>query len=263
VICLNKNNLFTKIILFYLSIFALIKTVQLLKIRKVFGIENYLVYSFLLYFSFLLLCITYITITNFSYSVFAKGKTEFKNIFVLLLIGLSLQFLGGILGNIVRIITNKDIVREVVPTLTQYPFYLVFLDTCVIAPFVEETIFRGIIFGELLKITNPKTAIIISGIMFGAFHMNWTQFSYATLLGIVYSYIVYISKSVYPTIFLHMFANSTGVFAMYLINYFNKVKGYSLNNTSRITLSMIIIVILIFTPIFIFGLLNLKKQVEA
>lgn len=82
---------------------------------------------------------------------------------------------------------------------------MIFL-TVVIAPIMEELIFRKL----LLDRVNPigeGISILLSGMLFGALHGNLQQFFYATLLGMLLAFIyLKTGKIIYPILF-HMLVN--------------------------------------------------------
>lgn len=83
------------------------------------------------------------------------------------------------------------------------------------APIVEEMMFRGAIQGYLMRrCYNPWTGIIIAAIIFGAIHMNPQQIVYATLLGIIFGWIYYRTRSLLPVIVGHVLNNSVAVASM-------------------------------------------------
>ena len=88
-----------------------------------------------------------------------------------------------------------------------------FLMVAVAAPFLEETLFRGIILKALLKKYNPYMAILISAIAFGIFHMNPWQFLYATVLGLFLGYMYWKTRSLFYPVIIHMILNGTAFFA--------------------------------------------------
>ena len=57
------------------------------------------------------------------------------------------------------------------------------LDLCVIAPVLEETVFRGIVLGALLPLLAPRSALWTSSLMFAALHLTPLSFVHHTLLG--------------------------------------------------------------------------------
>jgi membrane protease YdiL (CAAX protease family) len=64
------------------------------------------------------------------------------------------------------------------------------------------------------RCSNPWTGIIIAAIIFGAIHMNPQQIVYATLLGIIFGWIYYRTRSLLPVIVGHVLNNSVAVASM-------------------------------------------------
>lgn len=106
------------------------------------------------------------------------------------------------------------------------------LNSLLFAPIFEEIMFRGVILKGYLKHYNPKKAIIISSLLFGFLHFNFTtpiQFIGATFSGFVFGYIFYYTKSVGMTIILHFIYNLMGVLSSILRNNYgnNEIKKIS------------------------------------
>ena len=79
-----------------------------------------------------------------------------------------------------------------------------FITVCVLAPIFEEILFRGIILkGMLNHKVSPIYAIMISGLIFGLAHLNPWQFVGAGLLGAIFGYVYYRTKSLILPIILH------------------------------------------------------------
>lgn len=62
------------------------------------------------------------------------------------------------------------------------------------APIIEEIVFRGIVFKSLKKVSPVWVAIIVSSVLFGAYHMNIVQAIYASCMGIAAA-IIYEKKN--------------------------------------------------------------------
>ena len=89
------------------------------------------------------------------------------------------------------------------------------LSMALVAPLVEEMMFRGAIQGYLMRrCSNPWTAIVASALVFGVIHMNPVQVVYATLLGLVLGWIYYRTRSLLPVIAGHVLNNSVAVASM-------------------------------------------------
>lgn len=84
-----------------------------------------------------------------------------------------------------------------------------------VAPAIcEELIFRGILFNEYKKSTSIKTLVLMNGLLFGLFHMNIQQFSYAFIFGVLSAIVVYLTDSIYPSILMHFLNNFISVIEM-------------------------------------------------
>ena len=66
----------------------------------------------------------------------------------------------------------------------------------IIAPLIEEIIFRGLIFNLLKKNMPVWAALIIQAFLFGLAHLNFIQGSYAFVLGIIMGLALMWSKSI-------------------------------------------------------------------
>lgn len=82
--------------------------------------------------------------------------------------------------------------------------------TVVIGPICEELCFRGLTFKSASKVMKPIPAILISSILFGAYHMNMLQGSYAFFLGLGLGYVMYKYDNLLITILIHIGFNLLG-----------------------------------------------------
>lgn len=89
----------------------------------------------------------------------------------------------------------------------------------ILAPLLEEVLFRGAIQGYLMRhFKKPWVAIIISALIFGIYHMNPVQVVYATLLGIVLGWIYYRTGNLLSVIVGHILNNSMATFSMLFLS---------------------------------------------
>lgn len=95
----------------------------------------------------------------------------------------------------------------------------------VIAPIVEELIFRGVIMSGFSRIYHPVFAIFFSALLFAFFHLNPWQFPAAFALGLILGWIRIRTGSVLACIAGHAIHNGL-VFLSVL--YFNDLKDLSI-----------------------------------
>ena len=78
----------------------------------------------------------------------------------------------------------------------------------ILAPIFEELIFRKVLVDRLSKY-GSFIAIVVSGLFFGLFHGNFSQFFFATMIGCLFAFLYLKTGKVYLTIILHMMVNLT------------------------------------------------------
>ena len=81
----------------------------------------------------------------------------------------------------------------------------------VIAPIVEETLFRGVLLGSLKTYCGPWTAIIVSAAIFSALHLELLGFVPRFVLGIGLGYLYIKHNSIFPSVAFHGFNNLLAV----------------------------------------------------
>lgn len=81
----------------------------------------------------------------------------------------------------------------------------------IIVPIFEEIFFRGVIYNELRKSMPLWIAIILQAVIFGVFHGNVIQGTYAFALALVFGLVYTKFKSIWTAIIIHMVINSSSV----------------------------------------------------
>ena len=79
---------------------------------------------------------------------------------------------------------------------------------CVLAPVLEEMLFRGVILRAFLHQYARPTAIGLSAVIFGAVHLNIYQFCVAFVLGLYLGWLYERTRSLVPCILFHAVYNS-------------------------------------------------------
>lgn len=82
-----------------------------------------------------------------------------------------------------------------------------YISVIILAPVLEETIFRGIILNGLLKTYSPQTAIVVSASIFAFVHLNPWQAIPAFLGGLLMGWMYWKTNSIIPGMILHFVNN--------------------------------------------------------
>lgn len=134
---------------------------------------------------------------------------------------------------------------------------LLVLYSVFLGPINEELLFRGVSLSHLCRAMPFWIANVIQAALFGIFHLNMLQGIYAFLLGLFFGYIRHVSKSIYPSMLLHIIYNFFACFLTGILFY---------NETSMflICFRFILAVMLPIAGTFIFltGIKNPQKQGE-
>ena len=110
-------------------------------------------------------------------------------LFMCLGLGYIFNFLGVFLDVFFSIFTGvpatdmnpvMDALDELTPGMVIY--------TCLIAPFMEEFIFRGVLLKKARRF-GDRTAVVFCAVMFGLMHGNLNQCLYAVVIGLILGYV--------------------------------------------------------------------------
>ena len=138
-----------------------------------------------------------------------------------LLMTFGLMFIGSMIGTMlttwIGILRGKPLVNNISELILNGNLWIIFICTVIIAPLGEEFIFRRLLIDRTRK-WGDRTAILLSSLMFGAFHLNLHQFFYAFLIGLVLGYVYLRTGKLRYAVSLHAAINLCGgVFIPWLI----------------------------------------------
>jgi membrane protease YdiL (CAAX protease family) len=87
-------------------------------------------------------------------------------------------------------------------------FWGSFVALVVVAPLTEELLFRGLILRGFLSRYTVRKSILVSAILFGAFHLNPWQFLGAVISGVLFGWWFVRTRSLLPCLFGHALNNA-------------------------------------------------------
>jgi len=98
---------------------------------------------------------------------------------------------------------------------------IMILASVISGPILEELIFRRVIFGSIIQTQNFLVAALVSSIMFGVIHLDFSHIILYTITGFIFAYLYYRTKRLLTSIIAHMLFN--GFVTLYQLNY-EKIK---------------------------------------
>ncbi len=141
-----------------------------------------------------------------------------KSLLIALPITFFLMTVGNYLGNFLSIYLSKGTAENAVATLAMDTNPIKILVMVILAPLIEEYVFRKQIIDRTL-VYGEKTAVLLSGLLFGLFHMNLFQFFYAFFIGLLLAYIYVRTGKLRYSIIIHCIINFFGsVVASFVIS---------------------------------------------
>ena len=122
---------------------------------------------------------------------------------------------------------------------------LLIISAGVVAPVIEETLFRGFLFGSLRKTVSTPCAIVLSGLIFGLVHMN----SVATILltaaaGMIFAYVYSLTGNLLHPILIHAAFNLAMILKLLIKSGDSAVSGIVLMNEKIMLITSVVIVVL-------------------
>ncbi len=119
------------------------------------------------------------------------------------------SILGDLVNKLITALTGAEQTTTIGDMLQIGNIGLIFLLSVIIAPILEELMFRKLLIDRTI-VFGDRTAILLSGLMFGMFHGNFNQFFYTFFLGCLFAYVYIRTGKIRSTISLHMLFNFLG-----------------------------------------------------
>ena len=150
-----------------------------------------------------------------------KRKMSFYEFFSLFLISQVGMIIGSTvaetLNSFISMVKGSEVINHTGALISSMPIWLVLLVSCVIAPIVEELMFRKVLMDRFSRY-GSGIAITVSSISFGLFHGNFYQFFYSAILGFILGYIYAKTRNILYPILMHALINLVGTLPSLLIS---------------------------------------------
>lgn len=139
---------------------------------------------------------------------------------------------------------------------SDYGIYGAILKVVIIAPVIEELIFRGVIMHGLMRNYSKFTAVFVSALLFALFHLNPWQFPATFILGLLLGILMLRTRSIYLCIIGHAINNGLVLIS---IEYWDQLKETVYFQSSRSNQLLISALITIIALALIFVLSQQRK----
>lgn len=145
----------------------------------------------------------YVPLDRKTWSYCSSSKVLIASVVFILALGLWTNYLS-------ELADLPNSMQETFEMMMRHPLGIIAI--VIMAPIVEELLFRGAVEGHLLrKWKHPAGAIVFSSLVFGIVHGNWVQAPFAFVIGLALGWMYYRTGSLLPGILMHFVNNSTAV----------------------------------------------------
>lgn len=142
--------------------------------------------------------------------LFLKERVlRLKPVILVSVASFGLYYVSLLLLAVIAVISPETVERynELMESALGGSELIAMLAAVILAPINEECIMRGLILKNLQKYFSVPAVVVIQAIIFGIFHMNWVQGIYVLPIGAALGYVAIKSRSVLPSIYMHLFYN--------------------------------------------------------
>ncbi|MCT2536701.1 CPBP family intramembrane metalloprotease [Aquibacillus koreensis] len=135
--------------------------------------------------------------------------------------GVFMAFAGQMISSLIEtfilgIEPGSENTQQIMEITRSFPLFI--LVVTIIAPILEEIIFRKIIFGSIYKRTNFIIAALASAFVFAVVHTDFTHLLTYTVMGLVFAFLYVQTKRIIVPIIAHMAMNTVVVLAQLSID---------------------------------------------
>lgn len=144
------------------------------------------------------------------------NKIKFSNILLIIIFSYLAIPLMTLINLISMLFVKNNIQNTVEVIINENPLYVSIFAIALIPCIFEETVYRGIFYNEYRKVS-VINGILLSALLFALLHMNFNQFFYAFVMGIIFVILIEATDSILSSMIMHFIINGTSVFNVYMV----------------------------------------------
>ena len=179
--------------------------------------DNYITYLLVVQLAFTICLSVHLLLGK--YVTFDKHDTQFIRRPILWLLSFILIVGMALWNNYLNELADfPNTMERFLDDMMRHPLGIV--ATVIMAPVMEELLFRGAIQGHLMRVwKQPVWAILVSSLLFGLVHGNPAQIPFAFTIGLGLGWMYYMTGSLIPCLFMHFVNNGSAVLFFWLSNH--------------------------------------------
>lgn len=146
---------------------------------------------------------------------------KWSNVILIIVFAYLIMPLMTLLSAISMLFATNTITDAVNEVVTSNPLVISLFAIAFVPAILEESVYRGIFYNEYRK-ANPWKGILLSGLLFGLLHMNFNQFIYAFVMGMIFALLIEATDSILASMIVHFVINGTSVVGTYILPKLNE-----------------------------------------
>ena len=149
---------------------------------------------------------------------FREKVLRLKPFAMIIIASCGLYYLAILIAAVIAVVSPETMnyYNEMMDTALGGSQMLAMLAAVILAPVNEECIMRGLILKNLQRFFTTPVVVIIQAVLFGIFHANCVQGLYVLPVGAALGYVAVKTRSVMPSIFMHLFYNMLSFVVIFL-----------------------------------------------
>ncbi|MBD3109146.1 CPBP family intramembrane metalloprotease [Bacillus sp. AGMB 02131] len=124
------------------------------------------------------------------------------------------QSIAGMIEAAIGIETGSENTQFLVSVIDKMPLFII--TTSIIAPVLEEIVFRKIIFGAIYKRWNFFISALLSSLIFGLVHFEFEHILLYTAMGFTFAFLYAKTQRIFVPIAAHVMMNTLVVIAQFV-----------------------------------------------
>ncbi len=216
----NTNSAMRVAGLFFFLVMILELPLSLLVVQmgRMVSAEYYSFVSVLITQGYLLVCgLCYVLLTKKSLGKdLAMQRHKVSSFFLSLILLVCASPMAVWLNMLSQLFAKNEISNSIYEITQVVPMWMGILVIGCLPGFVEEFLFRGILYSAFRK-RSVLTAVLVSAFAFGLMHMNFNQIMYAVYLGVIFALVLEATGSLFSTMVLHGLFNAWNTAYVYIL----------------------------------------------
>lgn len=149
-----------------------------------------------------------------------------------------------LLINVISSLFSTNYLNSSTEDIVKYPFLIQLLIMAVMPIIAEEFVFRGLFYHSYRK-NGILGAAVLSGLVFGAIHLNINQFCYAFVMGIIFALMVEVTGSMFSSMIAHFAVNSYSIIMLKIVSSMENISVQTNIDTTEVMAQYSTIIVIV------------------